>query len=42
MTDIPKEVRSEMNFRFVSKVSEGLRLALKSQPCKRPGRASKK
>ncbi len=42
MTDVPKEVRSEMNFRFVSKANDGLRLALKTQPCKRPGRAKKK
>jgi ATP-dependent Lon protease len=42
MTDVPKEVKSEMSFRFVSRVSEGLRLALKSEPCRARRRASKK
>lgn len=42
MTDVPKEVKSQMSFRFVSRVSEGLRLALKSEPCRARRRASKK
>ena len=42
MTDVPKEVKSEMSFRFVSRVSEGLRLALKSEPGKKLQRPSKK
>ena len=42
MTDVPKEVRSEMNFRFVSKVSQGLRLALRGEPCKKRRKVGKK
>ena len=33
LTDIPKEVRKEMHFRFVSQCSQGLRLALEPDPC---------
>jgi len=33
LVDIPKEVRTQMKFRFVSQTSQGLSLALKSQPC---------
>jgi ATP-dependent Lon protease len=34
LVDIPKEIRGKMRFRFVSRTSQGLGLALKSEPCK--------
>ena len=34
LVDIPKEIRANLNFRFVSYVSQALRLAFKSEPCK--------
>ena len=34
LVDIPKETRTKMKFRFVSRSSQGLALALKSEPCK--------
>ena len=40
LVDIPKEIRKEMKFRFVSRSSQGLSLALRSDPCR--GRKKKK
>ena len=42
LTDIPKETRREMNFRFVNHCRQALRLALRNQPCKKAPQKRKK